>query len=97
MQFEISKAFIEKIEYLIEQEVGRLVLPQIYKNIGIDISIEPLPAQRAQYAARTGSKDGEIMRIWTYGDENLTTIRVPTAYYFLETTNLPTLLKPSLL
>mgnify|MGYP003875257723 FL=1 len=25
------------------------------------------------------------MRIWTYGDENPTTIRVPTPYYYLET------------
>ncbi|TWX56179.1 hypothetical protein [Colwellia hornerae] len=31
------------IELLIEQEVGRIVLPQIYKNIGIDITITPLP------------------------------------------------------
>ncbi|WP_286266618.1 substrate-binding periplasmic protein [Thalassotalea atypica] len=73
------------IQYLIEQEVGRIVLPQIYKNVGIDISITPLPGQRAQFEANQGSKDGEIMRIWTYGDENSQTIRVPTPYYYLET------------
>jgi len=73
------------IEYLIEQEVGRIVLPQIYKNIGIDITVTPLPAQRAQLVASTGEKDGEIMRIWTYGIENNQMIRVPTPYYYLET------------
>ncbi|WDE09968.1 substrate-binding periplasmic protein [Thalassomonas haliotis] len=73
------------IEYLSEQELGRIVLPQIYKNLGIDITIIPLPANRAQHVATSGNKDGEIMRIWTYGDENSTTIRVPTPYYYLET------------
>jgi ABC-type amino acid transport substrate-binding protein len=73
------------IELLIEQEVGRIVLPQIYKNIGINIIVTPLPAQRAQVVANTGEKDGEIMRIWSYGNENTQTIRVPTPYYYLET------------
>ena len=73
------------IEFLIEQEVGRLVLTEIYQNIGIDISITPLPAKRSQHLANSGGNDGEIMRIWTYGNENPNTIRVPTPYYYLET------------
>lgn len=73
------------IQYLIEQEVGRLVLPQIYKSLDINISITPLPAQRAQHVANTGIMSGEIMRIWEYGVENQSTIRVPTPYYYLET------------
>jgi hypothetical protein len=73
------------IELLIEQEVGRIVLKQVYKNIGLNISITPLPGKRAQYAANLGNKDGEIMRIWTYGDENPNSVRVPTPYYYLET------------
>ncbi len=73
------------IELLIEQQVGHIVLTQIYKNIGIDISISPLPGKRAQHVANSGIKDGEIMRIWTYGNENANTIRVPTPYYYLET------------
>jgi polar amino acid transport system substrate-binding protein len=81
------------IELLIEQEVGRIVLTQIYKNIGINITISPLPGKRAQYVANSGIKDGEIMRIWTYGDENANTIRVPTSYYYLET--MPFVLKNS--
>ena len=81
------------IELLIEQEVGRIVLTQVYKNIGIDITISPLPGKRAQYVANSGLKDGEIMRIWTYGDENANTIRVPSSYYYLET--MPFVLKNS--
>ena len=74
------------ISGLIEQRVGEIVLPKIYASIGIKITINPLPARRAQLMATEGTLDGEIMRIWTYGEENLTTIRVPTPYYKLETT-----------
>lgn len=81
------------IELLIEQEVGRIVLAQVYKNIGINITISPLPGKRAQHVANAGIKDGEIMRIWTYGDDNPNTIRVPTPYYYLET--MPFVLKNS--
>lgn len=73
------------IELLIEQEVGRIVLPLIYKNIGIDITITPLPAKRAELLASIGQSDGEIMRIWSYADENKEMIRVPTPYYSLQT------------
>lgn len=73
------------IEKLIEQEIGRIVLPKIYEKVGIDITISPLPGRRAQYVASSGELDGEIMRIWTYGDENPNQIRVPTPYYYLET------------
>jgi len=73
------------INNLIEQEVGRIVLPQVYKSLGIDITIVPMPGKRAQYEATSGNIDGEIMRIFTYGLENPTTHRVPTPYYYLET------------
>ena len=39
------------IELLIEQEVGRIVLEKVYKNIGLNIHISPLPGNRAQYVA----------------------------------------------
>jgi len=73
------------INNLIEQEVGRIVLPQVYKSLGIDITIIPMPAKRAQYEATSGNSNGEIMRIFTYGLENPTTHRVPTPYYYLQT------------
>lgn len=86
-----SSYHFASIEYLVEQEVGRIVLTQIYENIGINITISPLPGDRAQFAAKSGKKDGEIMRIWTYGEENKNLVRVPTPYYYLET--MPFILK----
>ena len=74
------------IARLIEQRVGEIVLPKIYEKLGLKISVDPLPGKRAQLMATTGKLDGEIMRIWSYGEENPTTIRVPTPYYQLETT-----------
>lgn len=73
------------IEKLIEQEIGRAVLPHIYQSIGLNIKVSPMPANRAEMMATSGALDGEIMRIWTYGIENPTTLRVPTPYYQLET------------
>jgi ABC-type amino acid transport substrate-binding protein len=84
---------LASIELLIEQEVGRIVLPKIYNNIGITVEVTPFPGNRAQYAADSGMQDGEIMRIATYGNEALNTIRVPTPYYYLET--MPFVLKNS--
>ena len=80
-----EKYHFVSIEHLIEQEVGRLVLPEIYKKLNVAIDISPQPGRRAQAYAISGKKDGEIMRIWTYGIENPTTLRVPTPYYKLET------------
>lgn len=73
------------INDLIEQEVGRVVLPILYAKLGLNITITPLPGKRAQHSAASGSSDGEIMRIYSYGNENTTNIRVPTPYYKLET------------
>ena len=60
-------------------------MPTCSRKLGIDITITPLPAKRAQLEATSGKSDGEIMRIYNYGEENPTTIRVPTPYYSLET------------
>jgi len=73
------------INNLIEQEIGRIILPEIYEKLDIPITITPLPGKRAQYEATSGASDGEIMRIFTYGIENPNMIRVPTPYYSLET------------
>ncbi|WP_018693297.1 substrate-binding periplasmic protein [Algicola sagamiensis] len=73
------------IEKLVEQQVGKIVLPKVYAKLNINITISPLPGKRAQLDAVSGRKDGEIMRIWSYGEENPNMVRVPTAYYSLET------------
>lgn len=73
---------------MIEQDIGRVVLPKLYKELGIEIDIEPMAGDRAQAEATSANKDGEIMRIWTYGENNPKTKRVPTPYYYLETLDL---------
>jgi polar amino acid transport system substrate-binding protein len=73
------------IEGLAEQEIARIVLPQIYQKMGETISITPLPANRAQYEANEGIKAGETLRIFSYGIENINLIRIPTPYYYLYT------------
>lgn len=73
------------IEHLVEQEIGTIVLPQIYQKLGINITITPLPGLRAEHQASTGKVDGEVMRIYTYGNENPNLIRIPTPYFQLET------------
>jgi ABC-type amino acid transport substrate-binding protein len=73
------------IEHLVEQEVGKIVLSAIYQELGININISSFSGNRAQYAANSGQKAGEIMRIWSYGTENENLIRVPTPYYSLIT------------
>ncbi len=66
------------IEKLVEQEVGRVIIPKIYSKLGIEITITPMPGKRAQQMANSGIKDGEIMRIYSYGNETPNTIRVRT-------------------
>lgn len=74
------------IKGLVEQEVGRLVLPAVYEKLGYNATITPMPGKRAEKEAASGNADGEIMRIWSYGEENPTLLRVPTPYYQLVTT-----------
>jgi len=73
------------IEKLTEQKIGKIIISEVYNSLNIHVEITPLPGIRAQVEAASGNKDGEIMRIWTYGLETPTTIRVPTPYYYLET------------
>ncbi len=85
-----STTFAEQLHFasiaqLSEQEVALKVLPQIYQHLGQEITITPLPANRAQYEANSGKKDGEILRIYSYGEQNNNVIRVPTPYYSLTT------------
>ena len=73
------------IENLAEQEIGKIVLTRVYQELGLKIDITSFAGNRAQHEANSGLKAGEIMRIWTYGNENKNLIRVPTAYYSLTT------------
>ena len=73
------------IEHLAEQQIGTIVMPQIYQKLGIDIWIIPLQGLRAEHQAVTGKVDSEFMRIYSYGNENPNLIRIPTPYFQLET------------
>ncbi|MGY5452850.1 substrate-binding periplasmic protein [Agarivorans sp. MS3-6] len=74
------------IEHLFEQKVGIAVLNTVYNKLGISLKVSSLPAKRAQSAAVNGLVDGEVMRVWSYGEQTANMIRVPTPYYSLEST-----------
>jgi len=73
------------IEHLIEQRISGEILSNIYQQLDIDISIIPMRAERAELEATAGVQDGEISRIFSYGDEHPSILRVPTSFYQLET------------
>ncbi|WP_434938165.1 substrate-binding periplasmic protein [Shewanella sp. HL-SH8] len=67
------------------QNIGRVVLDQICFIQQLHCNIEMLPAPRAERNMREGLVNGEIMRVWRYGEDNPDFIRVPTAYYEIKT------------
>lgn len=73
------------ISGLYEQEVGEIVLAEIYRKLEVGFKVSRVPGQRAVIEATQGRVDGEVMRIWSYGEEHPEVIRIPTSYYFLET------------
>lgn len=74
------------MENIIIEEVGRIVVPEIFKKLNIETTVTPLPAKRAELEVFMGRKDGEVMRIGSYIKSNPNTIRVPTSYYSFGTT-----------
>jgi len=74
------------IQSLAEQEVGKLVIPYIYNKLNNTVSVHPLPAIRAEQKLLLGEYDGELMRIFSYGEGKAEVVRVPTPYYTLHTT-----------
>jgi hypothetical protein len=73
------------IEGLVDQKIGKLILTDIYQELGLKIQIMSFSSNRAQYEANFGPKAGEVMRVWSYGDINKNLIRVPTPYYSITT------------
>jgi ABC-type amino acid transport substrate-binding protein len=70
----------------VEQEIGVYILPRVYEKLGLKIEIIPMPGKRAQRSLEEGLVDGEVMRIYTYGEEVPGVVRVEPAYFSLETT-----------
>ncbi|UJF20429.1 substrate-binding periplasmic protein [Shewanella sp. OMA3-2] len=67
------------------QNIGRVVLEKICVTQKLHCDVEMLPAPRAERSMREGSVNGEIMRVWRYGEDNPEFIRVPTSYYEIKT------------
>lgn len=73
------------IDGLVEQDIGKMVLPKIYQKLGIKVSIASLPARKAENELSLGFNDGEVLRIHSYGNNNERVVRVPTPYYKVHT------------
>ena len=68
------------------QDVAILVVDKLFKHIKQPISVERLPAKRARFYLKNGFKDGEVLRVFDYGEKNNTNVlRVPTPYYEVKT------------
>lgn len=67
------------------QNIGRVVIDEICFTHKLHCNIEMLPAPRAERSMRKGLVNGEIMRVWRYGEDNPEFIRVPTSYYEIKT------------
>ena len=74
------------INNLTEQKLGKAVISEVYRRIGMNIEVTSYSGKRAEFEANEGRKDGEIMRVWSYGNNNPNLIRVPTPYLTLITT-----------
>lgn len=74
------------IEGLVAQQIGSQVMTEVYRQLGHQIHITPMPAKRAQRQAVSGIEDGEIMRVYFYGDQNPQMIRIPIPIHSVATT-----------
>lgn len=73
-------------EKLVEQQVAEILIKNIYSKIGINANVEPVPPLRANSKNLNMESDGEIARIFPYGEKNPSLIRVDPPYYYLTTT-----------
>lgn len=74
-----------RIAGLAEQAVGEQLLMEVYKRVGIEVAITPMPGKRALQQASSGAKDGETLRVYALGENVKSLIRVPTALSSLQT------------
>lgn len=74
------------IEGIPDQVVGAELVKVIFKQAGYHIKITPLPAKRAQHYSSSGILDGEVLRVYEFGEINESLIRVPTPISSVSTT-----------
>lgn len=80
-----EKYTLSAIENLADQAIGALILKEIYQQLGHELDVRFMPGLRAQQSANDGVVDGEVLRIYAYGDQTPNVIRVPTPYYAIKT------------
>lgn len=71
-------------ENLIEQKVAENIITKIFKLIGKELKVVPLPPARARDYNLSGSIDGEIARIDPYASDKPSLIRIEPSYYYLK-------------
>jgi polar amino acid transport system substrate-binding protein len=67
------------------QWVAELVLREIYRRAGLQMSVEALPPSRASLVTLAGQKDGEVARVGSYQQQFPGLLRVEPAYYTITT------------
>ncbi|WP_194945073.1 substrate-binding periplasmic protein [Shewanella sp. TC10] len=67
------------------QNIGKLVFQQLCAEQQLNCDVEMLPAPRAERSMLASKAVGEVMRVWSYGEEHPNFIRVPTSYYSVKT------------
>jgi len=77
---------ITRQEKSVVQKVAEPLLLEIYRRAGINITITPRPAMRANMETVNGVFDGEAARVFSYGERNPSLIRVEPAYYYVNST-----------
>lgn len=63
--------------------VAARLLGEIYRQAGLQLQIEVLPAPRASLMTLGGQTDGDLIRIHGYGQQHPQLLRVDPAYYRL--------------
>ncbi len=81
----VSVKFVAN-EKLVEQQVAETLIKQIYKNVKIDATVHPVPPARGNIENLQQNIDGEIARIYPYGEKFPTLVRVEPPYYYLNST-----------
>ena len=81
--FNVSAAWSQNIHlfrpsYSWIAEGSEAVLRTAYLELGIDITVEPMPAQVALQRSLAGESDGEVHRVYALGEQTSVLIRVPT-------------------
>ena len=76
---------ISVIDTSVVQKIAGQLLVEVNSKAGIDTTLVPMPAKRANAMAMAGKTDGEVARIRAYGNRFDTLTLVEPAYYQVTT------------